>query len=76
MGEFWIIRYDGFFRSFDHIHWEKEQHWFNDTSIFFFDNNEGLSPERKRLQGNQTRDHPKQLTINDCIESDMTHKTS
>jgi hypothetical protein len=32
-GEFWIIRFDGFFRSFDRIHWEKEQHWFNDTSI-------------------------------------------
>jgi hypothetical protein len=32
-GEFWIIRFDGFLRSYDHIHWVLYERWFNNTNI-------------------------------------------
>ncbi|KAK2407454.1 hypothetical protein QL285_043073 [Trifolium repens] len=32
-GYFWVIKIDGFFRTFDHIHYTKEAQWSNITSI-------------------------------------------
>jgi hypothetical protein len=32
-GEFWIIKFDGFYRSLNHINWVKEEIWHNNTSI-------------------------------------------